>query len=92
MKRRIMHFLFTLVDRLARWRDRYDICELCGEGTVDTCCYEGCGKRICCDCESFYYEDATICIECEQSITPEELEADRKMMEDAERGLDLEEQ
>lgn len=91
MKNKVMHFIFELIDSLQNWREEHDICEVCKVSTAESKCSEGCGKRICYGCESFYYEDATICVECEKSITPEEREADRKRMKEAMAGVDWEE-
>jgi hypothetical protein len=92
VKKKLLHYLFNLIDKFGRWRDQHDICEVCDQNPAYTRCWEGCGKRICDECESFYYEDATICKECEADITPEEREADRRMMEEMETELDLEEE
>lgn len=68
----IRHWVFNLLERLERWRREHDICEVCHEDAVDTRCSEGCQKRICFNCESYFYSDATICIECRNKITPED--------------------
>jgi hypothetical protein len=79
MKKRILHVLFSLIEKLEAWRVKHDLCEVCGENPVETRCWEGCKKRICGECESFYYEDATICKECEAQITPEEKAEDQRL-------------
>jgi hypothetical protein len=54
-----------------------DSCELCGNEWTDSTC-SGCNKRICCMCESGYYEDESLCKRCRHDITPEEEEEDRR--------------
>jgi hypothetical protein len=54
-----------------------DSCELCGNEQADNICV-GCDRRICCMCNSGYYEDAELCTDCRAKITPEEEEEDRK--------------
>lgn len=68
----IQHWVFNVIEWLEAWRMRHDICQCCYEEPVTQRCYEGCGKRICDNCESYYYEDATICVECRDKITPDE--------------------
>jgi len=53
------------------------ICDLCKENAIDSTCVD-CGKEICVECDSGYYSDETLCVECRKQITPEEEEADRK--------------
>lgn len=69
---KLKHYLFNFIEWLNEWRREHDLCEVCHESSVETRCYEGCGKRICDNCESYYYEDATICVECRDKITPEQ--------------------
>lgn len=69
---KLKHYLFNFLEWLEKWRKEHDICEVCHENPVELRCYEGCGKRICSNCESYYYEDATICVECRNAITPEQ--------------------
>lgn len=61
----------------AEWVSGKDECELCGNEKADYICV-GCDKRICCMCDSGYYQDAELCTECRKNITPEELAEDRK--------------
>ena len=67
LRRWFFERLGTLAYRLAQ----YDTCELCGEDFADGPCV-GCGRRICIDCNSGYYEDEELCKECRKDITPEE--------------------
>ena len=46
-----------------------DSCELCGNEQADNICV-GCDRRICCMCNSGYYEDAELCTDCRAKITP----------------------
>lgn len=54
----------------------YDQCEICREEKSSEICVS-CGARICCECESGYYADETLCVKCRTGITPEE-EEDRE--------------
>lgn len=54
-----------------------DACELCGNDQADYICV-GCDKRICCMCESGYYEDENLCTACRKDITPEEEAEDQR--------------
>jgi hypothetical protein len=62
----------------ADWVNGKDACELCGNEKADYICV-GCEKRICCMCNSGYYEDAELCRECRKDITPEEEAEDRRL-------------
>ena len=59
------------------WIDGLDACEICGNEMSNYIC-AGCEKRICCMCNSGYYEDAELCMDCRKEITPEEEEKDRR--------------
>lgn len=75
---KLRHYLFNFIESLNAWRRQHDLCEVCNENPVETRCYEGCGKRICENCESYYYTDATICVECRDQITPEQETEERQ--------------
>jgi len=62
-----------------------DSCERCGNEWTDYTCV-GCERRICCMCESGYYEDANLCSSCRHDITPEEEEEDRKLALESEEA------
>lgn len=75
----IRRWIHDKLDRFEIWSQRRDemsviynsCCQICKKNMATTRCYEGCNKFICDDCESHFYEDATICVECEVALTPE---------------------
>jgi hypothetical protein len=75
--RRLRNYFWDWWQGFRDWIDGKDACELCGNEKADYICV-GCEKRICCMCNSGYYEDAELCRECRKDITPEEEEQDRR--------------
>jgi len=78
---KLRRWFFEKLENLNRWREAHDLCEVCKEETKDYICV-GCDRRICCGCDSGYYEDAELCTLCRKDITPEEEADDRREMED----------
>ena len=60
---------------LDHWIKELDACELCGNEKADCECV-GCDRRICCMCNSGYYEDVELCTDCRKEISPQEEQAD----------------
>ena len=75
---RLRRWFFATVANLAYRLGKLDICEVCEEEIADGPCV-GCGRRICMNCNSGYYEDEELCTLCRKDITPEEEGADRKL-------------
>ena len=73
----IRRSFFSWWREFCNWVNGLDACELCGNEQADATC-AGCEKRICCMCNSGYYEDAELCMDCRKEITPEEEEKDRR--------------
>ena len=78
MIKKVKRWFWGIMSNVAYQIGRLDICELCEEEIVDGPCV-GCGRRICMNCDSLYYDDETLCVECRKDITPDEEEEDRKL-------------
>lgn len=77
MLTRLRRWLFSFIERVHHWKVDHDLCELCRKDESQTNCIS-CNRRICYGCDSHYYEDVELCVECRKDITPEEEEQDRK--------------
>src|SRR5580692_11251402 len=75
IRTRIMRWIYWKLDNfrceLNMWLDEHDLCEVCRDEPAANECI-GCGQRVGFECNSFYYEDETLCTECRATITPEE--------------------
>jgi hypothetical protein len=84
---KLRRWFFEKLERINRWREWHDVCEICKEETKDYVCV-GCDRRICIDCESGYYEDENLCVLCRKDITPAEEAEDRRLALDNEEAED----
>jgi hypothetical protein len=69
MANKLVEFLMWLESRVRDLRERFDVCHICGE-PADSWCVD-CKKRHCVEHESNFYNDESLCTECEAAITPE---------------------
>jgi hypothetical protein len=88
MKRKFLRYLYwhlhDWISSVALWLDVHDVCEVCKKESAANVCI-GCDRRICFECNSGYYEDETLCMECRKEITPEEEAEDRQLAQELER-------
>ena len=75
---KLRRWFFTRMRRIGYWIGEHDLCEICHEEQVMNTCI-GCERRICCMCDSGYYEDAELCTICRSQITPEEEAEDARL-------------
>jgi hypothetical protein len=84
----LRHKLQGIYVRLIDWLQEHSRCEICHEEQVAHLCI-GCGRYICYGCDSMFYEDENLCIECRATITPEEEAEMAREQVDLEAGGEL---
>jgi hypothetical protein len=78
LRRWFFYWLEIVIDRLSYWQCEHDLCEICKRYTADRICI-GCNRRIDYECDSCYYNDENLCIECRKDITPEQEAEDARL-------------
>jgi predicted amidophosphoribosyltransferase len=77
VKKKLNHYLQGIYWWLEQKCSDLSNCELCNSMTVAKVCI-GCGSYVCYGCDSGYYEDETLCLNCRKEITPEQEAEDWK--------------
>jgi len=92
MRIRLVQFLMWLSERTDNLLERFDRCCYPGcENRADHWCITG-GHRHCYEHESGFYSDVEFCQSCHESMTPEEIAAERAEAEQYEGGTSVTEQ